>query len=62
MFAASACFVTMSALVKALGHELPLSELMVLRCLIAIPVLFGLLLHGGHPHYEQKNHHLLDRL
>jgi len=49
MFAASVCFVTMSALVKTLGHELPLSELMFLRCLIALPVLFGLLLHGGHP-------------
>lgn len=39
----------MSALVKSLGHELPLSEMMFLRCLIALPVLLGLLLYGGHP-------------
>jgi drug/metabolite transporter (DMT)-like permease len=49
MFVASACFVTMSALVKTLGQELPLSELMFLRCLIALPALFALLLKGGHP-------------
>lgn len=49
MFAASACFVTMAALIKTLGRGLPITELMFLRSLIALPVLFGLLLHGGHP-------------
>ncbi len=49
MFSASACFVTMSALVKALGHGLPLTELMFLRSLIALPVLLGLVLYYRHP-------------
>ncbi len=49
MFAASACFVTMAALIKTLGQGLPLTELMFLRSLIALPVLLAILLHGGHP-------------
>jgi len=39
MFLASACFVTMSALVKAVGHELPLVELIFLRTLPVLPIL-----------------------
>ena len=49
MFLASVCFITMSALVKALGHSLPLTELMFLRSFIALPVLLGFVIHGGHP-------------
>ncbi len=49
MFAASACFVTMAALIKTLGRGLPITELMFLRSLMALPVLFGFILHGGHP-------------
>ena len=40
MFLASACFATMSAFIKSLGQGLPLVELVFLRCLLAIPVLF----------------------
>lgn len=39
----------MSALVKAIGHGLPLTELMFLRSLIALPFLLGVVVRGGHP-------------
>ena len=37
MFLASACFATMSAFIKGIGQELPIPELVFLRCLLAIP-------------------------
>lgn len=40
MLLASGCFATMSAFVKAIGQSLPLSELVFLRCLLALPFLF----------------------
>ena len=40
MFLASACFATMSAFIKTLGQGLPLVELVFLRCLLALPILF----------------------
>ena len=40
MFLASACFATMSAFVKWVGQDLPLPELVFLRCLLALPLLF----------------------
>jgi len=40
MFLASACFATMSAFIKTLGQGLPLLELVFLRCLLALPILF----------------------
>ena len=49
MFFASACFVTMSAMVKALGNGLPLTEIMFLRSLIAVPFLLFLLLCQNKP-------------
>jgi drug/metabolite transporter (DMT)-like permease len=49
MLCASACFVTMSTLVKAMDDSLPLTELMFLRCLLAIPFLFGALVTRGKP-------------
>ncbi|NOQ45881.1 MAG: EamA family transporter [Desulfobulbaceae bacterium] len=49
MFCASACFVTMSALVKAMGESLPLIELMFLRSVIAVPFLLILLLRKQKP-------------
>ncbi len=49
MLAASACFVTMSAIVKAMGQSLPLTELMFLRCLIALPFLLIFQLKGSKP-------------
>ncbi len=49
MLCASACFVTMSTLVKAMGDSVPLPELMFLRCLLAVPVLFVSLVRRGEP-------------
>lgn len=40
MLLASGCFATMSAFIKAVGQSLPLPELVFLRCLLALPVLF----------------------
>jgi drug/metabolite transporter (DMT)-like permease len=40
MLLASGCFATMSAFIKAIGQALPLPELVFLRCLLALPVLF----------------------
>jgi drug/metabolite transporter (DMT)-like permease len=49
MLCASTCFVTMSTLVKAIGDSLPLTELMFLRCLLAVPFLFAALVKRGKP-------------
>ena len=40
MLLASACFATMSAFIKGVGQALPLPELVFLRCLLSLPVLF----------------------
>jgi drug/metabolite transporter (DMT)-like permease len=40
MLLASACFATMSAFIKGIGQGLPLPELVFLRCLFSLPVLF----------------------
>ena len=40
MLLASGCFATMSAFIKAIGQYLPLPELVFLRCLLSLPVLF----------------------
>ncbi|KPK24569.1 MAG: permease [Desulfobacterales bacterium SG8_35_2] len=40
MLLASGCFATMSAFIKAIGQSLPLVELVFLRCLLSLPVLF----------------------
>lgn len=40
MLLASGCFATMSAFIKAVGLSLPLPELVFLRCLLSLPVLF----------------------
>jgi drug/metabolite transporter (DMT)-like permease len=40
MLLASGCFATMSAFIKAVGRSLPQPELVFLRCLLALPVLF----------------------
>lgn len=49
MLCASTCFVTMATLVKALDDSLPLTELMFLRCLLAIPFLLAALVKRGMP-------------
>ena len=43
MLWASACLATMSALVKYLDNTLPITELMFLRCVIAVPFLIAIL-------------------
>jgi len=40
MLLASGCFATMSAFIKGLGQSLPLPELVFLRCLLSLPVLY----------------------
>jgi drug/metabolite transporter (DMT)-like permease len=50
MFLASACFATMSAFLKGLGQGLPLPELVFLRCLLALPVLFLFIRLRGRPY------------
>jgi len=62
MFLASGCFVTMAALIKTIGQDLPLTELMFLRSLIALPVLLAFLLRGGHPLMVKDRRHLLLRM
>ncbi|MEW6427184.1 MAG: DMT family transporter [Thermodesulfobacteriota bacterium] len=61
MLLASASFVTMSALIKALGSSIPLSQQVFLRCLLATPVLFAILVHRGQPLLVQAKKLLLVR-
>ena len=61
MFLSSACFVTMSAMVKALGPELPITEIMFLRSLIAVPVLLLVLVRQGKPLVTRARRLLLVR-
>ncbi len=49
MLCASACFVTMSTLVKGMGDSMPLTELMFLRSSLAVPFLFAALVKRGKP-------------
>ena len=49
MLLASASFATMAALLKGIGPELPLSQMVFLRCLLAAPVLLLILLGQGRP-------------
>ena len=49
MLCASTCFVTMATLVKLIDDSLPLTELMFLRCLLAIPFLLAALVKRGKP-------------
>ncbi len=49
MLLASACFTTMSALVKAIGHHIPPLELVFLRCCLSIPILFLIVRHRKRP-------------
>ncbi len=49
MLMASASFATMAALVKSLGPEIGLVQMVCLRCLLAAPVLFVVLAARGKP-------------
>lgn len=49
MLMASACFATMAAMVKAMGPGVPLSQMVFLRCMLAVPVLFLVLRAQGLP-------------
>lgn len=50
MFLASASFATMSAFIKAIGPNLPLPELVFLRCLLALPPLMLFVKLRGRPY------------
>ena len=41
MLLSSASFATMSAMIKGIGPEIPLTQLVFLRCIIAVPILFA---------------------
>lgn len=49
MLLASASFATMGAMLKAIGPELPLTQLVFLRCVLAAPVLFAVLIFQSRP-------------
>lgn len=49
MLLASASFATMAAMVKAIGPEVPLSQLVFLRCVLAAPLLMGFIVYKGMP-------------
>lgn len=49
MLLASASFATMAAMIKAIGPEIPLSQLIFLRCLLAAPVFFVIIITQGMP-------------
>ncbi|MCK5226757.1 MAG: DMT family transporter [Desulfobulbaceae bacterium] len=49
MLLASACFATMAAMIKAIGPSIPMSQLIFLRCLLSLPILFIVLVVGARP-------------
>lgn len=49
MLLSSVSFTTMSALIKALGPDIPLVQLVFLRCLLAAPLLFLFAAAGNRP-------------
>ena len=49
MLFASACFATMSAMLKGIGPAIPLTQLVFLRCIIAVPILVGYIAFQGRP-------------
>lgn len=49
MLLASASFATMAAMVKALGNEIPISQLIFLRCLLPLPFFLYVLRAKGQP-------------
>lgn len=61
MLAASACFATMAALVKALGADLPLAQRIFLRSLLAIPLLLVFVIARRRPLIVQAKGLLLVR-
>lgn len=49
MMLASASFATMAAMVKAIGPDVPLSQMVFLRCTLSIPVLLFFIISQGRP-------------
>lgn len=49
MMLASACFATMAAMVKTIGPDVPLPQMVFLRCILAIPVLLIFIMYQGRP-------------
>ncbi len=61
MLLASASFATMAAMIKAIGPELPISQLVFLRCVIAAPFLLAVLLLRQQPLVVRARKLLLGR-
>ena len=61
MLLASASFATMAAMIKALGPDLPVSQLVFLRCAIATPFLLAVLFHRKQPFIVKARKLLLAR-
>lgn len=49
MLLASACFTTMAAILKAVGTDIPLVQLVFLRSVLSLPILFVILVAQGKP-------------
>ncbi|MBU0680057.1 MAG: DMT family transporter [Proteobacteria bacterium] len=49
MLLSSAAFTTMAAMVKALGGDLPIAQLIFLRCLLPLPLFYGIIRAKKHP-------------
>ncbi len=61
MLAASASFATMAALIKGIGPEIPLSQLIFLRCWLAAPFLLAVIVQRGVPALVQAKKALIWR-
>ncbi len=61
MLLASASFATMSLFIKTLGPGIPLTQLVFLRCLLAVPVLLAVLLVKERPLMVRSRRGLLVR-
>ena len=49
MMLASACFATMAAMIKTIGPEIPLPQLVFLRCILSVPLLILFIMSQGRP-------------
>ncbi len=61
MLLSSASFTTMSALIKFIGPEIPVTQLVFLRCIIAAPVLLAIIIRQRRPLLVQARSVLLIR-
>jgi drug/metabolite transporter (DMT)-like permease len=61
MILASTCFATMSALIKAVGPDIPPLELVFLRCIFSLPFLVLIIRHKKKPYFVTARKVLLFR-